>query len=146
MHTPEMVAAWLVIAALLGVTEALTMDLTFIMLAGGALVGAGAAAFGAGVALSVGLAGLSAMGLLVFARPVARRHLEQATPRMLSGTQALVGGEATALTVIDRNGGRAKISGEEWSARTLDTDAVIQPGTVVVVAQIDGATAVVFQL
>jgi membrane protein implicated in regulation of membrane protease activity len=36
-----------------------------------------------------------------------------------------------------------KIDGEVWTARSLDDDVVIDPGTVVEVVQIKGATALV---
>jgi membrane protein implicated in regulation of membrane protease activity len=55
--------AWLIAAAALGVLELVSLDFIFVMLAGGALVGALAAVLGAPGALSVGLALITAVGL-----------------------------------------------------------------------------------
>ncbi len=51
---------------------------------------------------------------------------------------------ALVLVAIERvnpAGGRVKLAGETWSARTLGDD--IEPGEEVVVDSIDGATAIV---
>lgn len=142
-------AWWLIGAVALGVVEVLTLDLVFAMLAGGALTAAGvAAALGGGssgagaiwaqaiVALAVALAGLS------FLRPVALRHL-RSTPEVRTGTAALPGSGAVVLERVDPAGGRVKLAGEVWSARSYDGFSVFEPGAAVSVAQIDGATALV---
>ena len=75
-------------------------------------------------------------------RPIARRHLN--TPaRLRTGTAALVGGPATVIERVDRNGGQVKIGGEVWTARSYDEDDVFEPGARVEVMKIDGATALV---
>ena len=75
-------------------------------------------------------------------RPVARRHLH-AAPDTSTGTDALVGREAVVLRAVDADGGRVRLNGNEWSARTPDRAHVLPPGAVVRVVRIDGATAVV---
>ena len=62
---------------------------------------------------------------------------------MRSGVAALVGREAIVLTEVDRQSGRVRIGGEEWTARPYDPDVVIPPGTYVDVFAIEGATALV---
>jgi membrane protein implicated in regulation of membrane protease activity len=47
------------------------------------------------------------------------------------------------LERVDGQGGRIKLAGEVWSARSLDSDAAYEPGAQVDVVEIDGATAVV---
>jgi membrane protein implicated in regulation of membrane protease activity len=47
------------------------------------------------------------------------------------------------LEEVDRDGGRVKIGGEIWSARSYDQDDVMAAGDRVSVMQIDGATALV---
>ena len=49
------------------------------------------------------------------------------------------------LQRVDQNGGRVKIGGEEWSARAYMPDQVLEPGTQVEVAKIEGATALVYE-
>jgi membrane protein implicated in regulation of membrane protease activity len=49
------------------------------------------------------------------------------------------------LERVDAAGGRVKIGGEVWSARAYLEDQVIEPGTLVEVASIEGATALVLE-
>ncbi|MFB7346153.1 NfeD family protein, partial [Streptomyces hydrogenans] len=44
---------------------------------------------------------------------------------------------------VDAEGGRIKLAGEIWSARSLDATRVFEPGDEVDVVEIEGATAVV---
>jgi membrane protein implicated in regulation of membrane protease activity len=44
---------------------------------------------------------------------------------------------------VDADGGRVKIGGEVWSARSMSEDEVIEPGSRAVVLEIKGATALV---
>jgi len=46
---------------------------------------------------------------------------------------------------VDANGGRVRIGGEEWSARSYMEDGVFEAGTRVEVAKIEGATALVYE-
>jgi membrane protein implicated in regulation of membrane protease activity len=62
-----------------------------------------------------------------------------------TGTAALIGSRALVLERVDVNGGRVRIGGEEWSARAYMEDQVLEPGTRVEVAKIEGATALVLQ-
>jgi membrane protein implicated in regulation of membrane protease activity len=62
-----------------------------------------------------------------------------------TGTAALVGARAVVLQRVDENGGRIKLGGEEWSARSFVSDQVFEPGTHVEVAEIQGATALVYE-
>src|SRR3954470_526725 len=133
---------WLIAAAVLGVAEMLTLTFVLGMLA----VAAAAAAVAAGVGLppagQLGVFAGSSLLLIGVVRPIARGHLQ--TPASLqSGTAALVGRQATAVTEVTRGGGQVRIGGEVWSARTYDEHQVIAAGSTVDVVQIDGATAVV---
>ena len=81
---------------------------------------------------------------LAILRPIARRHLR--LPGMLrTGTAALVGGDALVVERVDATGGRVKIGGEVWSARAFDGAQVLEPGSRVQVAEIEGATALVYE-
>ena len=134
---------WWVIAALVLVgVEIVTLDLLFLMLAGGAVVGAIATGVGAPPILAIGLAAATAVGLVGVVRPIALRHMR--TPVALrSGVDALLGAEAIVVERVDSNDGRVKIGGEIWSARTYHPDGVHEPGARLNVMKIDGATALV---
>jgi membrane protein implicated in regulation of membrane protease activity len=81
---------------------------------------------------------------LAILRPIARSHLRM--PALTrTGTAALIGARATVLQRVDGDGGRVRIGGEEWSARAYMHDQVLEPGTRVEVAQIEGATALVYE-
>jgi membrane protein implicated in regulation of membrane protease activity len=141
------VAAWLVwalVAVLLAIGEVLTPGLFFLgPIALAAAAAAAAAALGGGwvvelVVFVVG-SGASVGGL----RPIARRHIRMPFS-MRTGAAALVGASAVVLERVDVNGGRVKIGGEVWSARTFGESQVLEPGTRVQVAEIQGATALVY--
>jgi membrane protein implicated in regulation of membrane protease activity len=58
--------------------------------------------------------------------------------------EALKGKQAIVLERVDSSGGgRIKLGGEIWSARSLDAGLAYEPGQEVDVVDIDGATAIV---
>ncbi|HEY2208554.1 MAG TPA: NfeD family protein [Gaiellaceae bacterium] len=136
---------WAIAAVLLAVGEIFTPGLFFLgpiaLAAAAALV---TAALGGAVWLQIivfGVGSFAAIGLL---RPIARNHLTM--PRAIrTGTAALEGARATVLQRVDGRGGRVKIGGEEWSARSYVPDEAFDVGTEVEVAQIEGATALVYR-
>jgi membrane protein implicated in regulation of membrane protease activity len=139
---------WFIAAALLVAGEILTLDLILAMVAAGAVVGGvvavldGAGAPGTGP-VTQGAAALAAalVGLLVL-RPVALRHLKR-TPELRTGVARLVGADAVVLEQVGPQGGRIRLDGEVWSARSYDGSSVFESGAGVSVLQIDGATALV---
>jgi len=135
---------WCIVAVLLTIGEIVTPGLFFLgPVAIAAVAAAIAAAVGGGwvAELIVFVAGTAAS--LGFLRPIARRHLHMPIA-MRTGTAALVGASAVVVERVDAHGGRVKIGGEIWSARTLDGEQVLEPGTNVQVAEIQGATALVY--
>jgi membrane protein implicated in regulation of membrane protease activity len=133
---------WLIVAGVLGVAEVLTLTLVLGMLSVAALAAALAAGLGVGAAASVAIFAIVAVLLLGVVRPVARRH-RRMPPSIRTGTDALVGRRALVLEQVNSRGGRVKINGEVWTARSYDESQVIPEGATVDVLGIDGATAVV---
>ena len=134
---------WLIIAAVLGAVEIVTVTLAFGLVAVGALFAAVAGAAGAPLALQFGtFAVASAVGLGV-ARPLAMRHVKQ-PPLLRSGTAALVGRSAMVTEEVSADGGRVRIGADVWTARPYDETLVIPAGTRVDVLHIEGATALVY--
>jgi membrane protein implicated in regulation of membrane protease activity len=133
---------WAIAAGVLAAGEAATATLVLGPLALAAAVAAIVAAAGGDIAFQVVAFLIASVGALAVLRPVARRHLKT-PPHIRTGTAALIGCSATVLEQVDRDGGRVKIGGEIWSARSYDQDEVIEPGDRVEVLQIDGATALV---
>jgi membrane protein implicated in regulation of membrane protease activity len=133
---------WLIIAAVLGIAEVITLTLALGLLAVGALVAAVTASTGLPPVVQLIAFAVTSTAGLVAVRPMAMRHLRQPPP-LRSGTAALVGREALALTEVSRHSGRVRIGGEEWTARPYDPGVVIPEGADVDVLAIEGVTALV---
>jgi membrane protein implicated in regulation of membrane protease activity len=135
--------AWLVAAVALGVAEFFTLTLAFGLLAAAALVAAIVAGVGASVLAQVLAFAITAGVGLLIVRPIARRQMTH-PPVVREGSYALVGKKAVVLEEVTGTQGLIKLAGEVWSARALDEDHVIPPGTLVDVMEIEGATAIVY--
>ncbi len=138
-------AAWLWIAAalILASLELATLTLFCLMVAGGALAAAVAAALGAGFPMQLLVAALGSVAMIGVVRPVALRHMRKQDPEARTGIDALIGQQALVLSTVDGHDGRVKLAGEVWSARSYDPSLVIEAGSTVDVLAIEGATAVV---
>jgi membrane protein implicated in regulation of membrane protease activity len=136
---------WLIVALGLAGAEALTGDMSLLMLGGGALAAAGSSwlldmpvwADGA-VFLVVSVL------LLVLVRPALRRRFTSARELRI-GLQALEGKSALVLDRVAHDEGQVKLDGQVWTARPLNDSDVFEPGEQVTVMHIDGATAVVWK-
>ena len=136
---------WAIAAVGLAVGEIATPGLFFLgPVAAAAVAAALLAALGAGAAVQLIVFILGALAALATIRPIARRHLHMPA-RLRTGTAALVGARALVLERIDAHGGRVRIGGEVWSARSFDESQVIEPGSSVEVVKIEGATALVYE-
>lgn len=133
---------WLIGAAGLGIPLIVTAMPEFGMLAVGAVAGAVTAGLGGGVVLQVVLFAAVSVALIAVVRPVAARHRTRG-PQLATGIDALRGRQAVVLEKVDGSGGRIKLAGEVWSARSLDTDRVYDVGQEVDVVDIEGATAII---
>ena len=138
---PEWVL-WMIAAAALAIGEVATVSFFLGPIALAAVLAAIVAAVGGGLELQWAAFIIASIASLAIVRPIARRHLRQPAA-MRTGTAALVGTRALVLERVDDSGGRVKIGGEEWSARSYDEDQVIEAGTRVEVLKIEGATALV---
>lgn len=136
---------WAIVAVLLAVGEIFTPGMFFLGPVAVAAVIAGVVALvGPGVAVQLIVFIAGAVASVWLLRPIARRHLHMPAA-LRTGTAALEGTKAVVLQRVDVNGGRVRIGGEEWSARSYMEDEVYEPGTRVEVAKIEGATALVYQ-
>jgi membrane protein implicated in regulation of membrane protease activity len=136
---------WTLLALALAVGEIFTPGMFFLgPVALAAAAAAIVAAAGGGWVASLVVFVLGSIASLAFLRPIARSHL-RLPPALRSGTAALVGKRALVVERVDRAGGRVKIGGEVWSARAFDEHQSIEPGEWVEVAEIDGATALVYE-
>jgi membrane protein implicated in regulation of membrane protease activity len=137
-------AIWIVVAVALAAGEIFTLGFFLGPVALAAGLAALIAAVGGGVVFQLFTFIAGSLASLLVLRPIAVRHLK--TPKALrTGTAALVGARGTVLERVDDLGGRVKIGGEVWTARAMFEGHVIEPGTRVEVAKIEGATALVYE-
>jgi len=136
---------WAIAAVLLAVGEIFTPGLFFLgPIALAAVASMLTALLGGPVWSQILVFGLGSFAAVATLRPIARAHLTM--PHAIrTGTAALEGARAVVLQRVDGRGGRVKIGGEEWSARSYVPDEVFDVGDEVDVAQIQGATALVFR-
>lgn len=134
---------WFVGAMVIGIVEVFTLDLTFAMLAGGAIAGGAAALLGLPWWVCVIIACVVSGMLLFTLRPYLLKSLRAKGELIETNAAALAGAAARSLDDITEFAGRVKLAGEVWSARTRDDAPVIPEGSEVVVLEIRGATAIV---
>jgi membrane protein implicated in regulation of membrane protease activity len=134
---------WLIVAAVLGIAEVLTVTLALGLLAVAAVVAGVVGAAGLGVPVELGAFAITAAAGLGVIRPIAIRHVKQPPP-LRTGVAALVGRTGIVVEEVNGHDGRVRIGGEIWTSRAYDEITVIPVGTKVDVMQIEGVTALVY--
>ncbi len=135
---------WLVLGLVLIGAEVLAGEFVLLMLGGAALAAAGASFVVQDSPLVGGVVfAIASVLLLLAARPALRRRLYRGIDQSVMHSKALIGATAVVIARVDGNGGQVKIAGDLWSARSLDGDEVVEPGAMVTVMDISGATAIV---
>lgn len=129
--------AWLVLALLFVIIELLTLEFTFLMLAGGTLVGGlGVNLLGGPWWLQVGAAAAVSALLLFTIRPLLLRALHRSSALQPTNVDAIrgLGGRFTAPFVDDVAAARLD-NGELWSVtRSPGSDGIAVGDRIVVVA------------
>ncbi len=139
----NMTVIWLAILVALVVIELLTMGLTTIWFAGGALIATIASLFGAPLALQVILFLVASALLLYFTRPLAVKYFNK--DRVRTNAESLVGRQAIVISEIDnlQGIGQVNVGGMEWSARTRVDGVRLPVGTVTTILAINGVKLIV---
>ena len=134
---------WLALLIVAIVAELLTMGLTTLWFAGGALVAILATALRAPVFIQIILFFLVSLMLLFFTRPVAVKYFNK--DRVKTNVESMVGRQAVVISEIDnlQGIGQVAVSGQEWSARSCDDKVRIPVGAVVNVMAINGVKLIV---
>lgn len=136
-------AAWLAVALVLGASEMLTLELTLLMLAMGAMAGMVTAVVLPGAVAVQIVAAVVVAGLMLFVlRPPLLQRARNA-PGYRSALQQVVGSAGFATAEITAHSGEVKVNGETWSARAYDPHRTIPAGEPIEVFEIDGVTALV---
>lgn len=143
MNFTVAVLIWLTIVAVFILIEMITLGLTTVWFAGGALVAAIASAFGAPIWIQLLLFIFVSILLFVFTRPIAMKHLNPKTEK--TNVESLIGKKAVVLQTIHNQAsqGQVKVNDIEWTARSTNDDTIIQAGTTVIIRKISGVKLIV---
>ena len=133
---------WLIVIVVMAVIEIITLGLTTIWFAGGALIAFLASLLGANLLVQSILFVVVSVVLLAVTRPLAVEFFN--TGRTKTNAESLIGKTAVVLQEIDnlRAKGMASVDGQEWSARSVD-DKVIPEETQVEIVEISGVKMLV---
>lgn len=139
----NMTIVWLVILVVLVVIELLTMGLTTIWFAGGALAAALISIPGTPIILQILVFLVVSTLLLYFTRPIAVKYFNR--DRTRTNVESLIGRQAIVISEINNIEGIGQVNtgGMEWSARSSYHNVVIPVGAVVTVLGIDGVKLIV---
>lgn len=134
---------WMVLLILCIGIELLTLGLTTIWFAAGALVAIFAALLYAPIFVQVILFLVVSLTLLFFTRPIAVKYFNR--DRVKTNVESMVGRQAIVTGEIDnlQASGQVTVSGHEWSARSWDDRVRIPVGAVVIVVAISGVKVIV---
>ena len=133
---------WLIGVVVLLAIELLTMGLTTIWFAGGALVAFGVTVVGGGRLLQIIVFLVVSFLLLFFTRPLATKFFNG--KREKTNVDSLIGKEAKVTKTIDNfnQQGTVFVNGMEWSARAED-DMIIKEGEKIQIKKIEGVKLIV---
>lgn len=139
----NLMTIWLIIFVACIVIEIITMGLTTIWFAGGALIAAVGAALNAPLWLQIVLFVAVSLVLLYFTRPIAVKYFNK--DRVRTNAESLVGKQAIVISEIDnlQGIGQVTVGGQEWSARTTIEGITLPVGSVVIVRAISGVKLMV---
>ena len=130
---------WLSLFVLFLVIEIITMGLTTIWFAGGALVAFLVAVLGLGLGVQIIIFAIVSLALLAVTRPLAMKYFNQ--ERQKTGAELLIGQKAEIDTLSSK--GRVEVRGQEWAAKTDAPEGKIPKNAIVVVEGIQGVKLIV---
>ena len=139
----QMEIIWLALMAVLLIIEIMTLGLTTIWFAAGALFPFLTALLGLNQGIQIGVFVVVSVVLLFFTRPWAVKYLNTRTVK--TNTEALVGKSARVIADINnlKSEGQVVINGLEWTARSSDDTIIFRTGDVVTVVGIEGVKLIV---
>ena len=134
---------WFILLACFLVVEAITVGLTTIWFAGGALVAAIASGLGAGILIQWVLFLVISLVLLIFTRPLAVRYMNKGVPK--TNVNSLIGERAVVIQKINNleQSGQVRINDIEWMARTSSDEVAIPEHAIVTIEDVQGVKLIV---
>lgn len=133
---------WLAVVIVMAVIEIITLGLTTIWFAGGALVAFLASMLGADFLVQLVLFIAVSVLLLAITRPLAVKYLNK--NRESTNAESLIGKLAVVKEEIDNLNARGHVSvnGQEWTARSFE-EKIIPEGATVEIVEISGVKLLV---
>ena len=134
---------WLIALAVLLVIEIITLGLTTIWFAGGALVAFLLSLVSDSFILELVVFLVVSLVLLFFTRPIAQKYFNK--QRVRTNYESLIGKDGKVIEKIDNfnNTGQVVVGGLEWTARAFDSQDIIEPGERVVIREVSGVKLIV---
>lgn len=134
---------WLIIVVAMLVIEIVTLGLTTLWFAGGALVAFVAALLGAPLVVQIILFLVVSVVLLLLTRPLAVKFFNK--DRVKTNAESLIGSQGIVISEIDnlQGIGQVTVGGQEWSARAKDPTRKFIVGEVVNVVDLQGVKLIV---
>ena len=136
---------WLVLVLVLLVIELLTVGLTTIWFAAGALIAYGVALLGGSLGVQIFVFLAVSIVLFLLTRPIVIKRLNKS--RVKTNVDSLIGQTARVTEEIDpfRETGAAVLDGKTWTARSKD-ESVIPAGAKVKVLEVQGVKLIVEEI
>lgn len=133
---------WLAVVIVMAIIEIITLGLTTIWFAGGALVAFLASMLGANFVVQAVLFIAVSVFLLAITRPLAVKYLNK--NRESTNAESLIGKLAVVKEEIDNLNARGHVSvnGQEWTARSFE-EKIIPEGATVEIVEISGVKLLV---
>ena len=134
---------WLAVMIVLIVIEIITVGLTTIWFAGGALVAMFVSALGGGMMLQIIVFLIVSFGLLIFTRPFAIKYIKKS--RVKKNYEGIIGKVVRITQDVDniKETGCAVVNGQEWTVRAADNENKIAAGSLAKVVNISGVKLIV---
>ena len=133
---------WLMTFVVLLVVEIVTLGLTTVWFALGAIAAFLAAYVGVSVLVQIIVFLIVSVVLLIVTRPIVMKHFNQKRER--TNAESLIGQKAIVIETIDsiHGVGRVEVNGMEWAAKT-DESGLIEKDTIVSIKGIQGVKLIV---
>lgn len=135
--------AWLILLIVLLIIEIITVGLTSIWAAGGALAALILNLLNVSVVWQVVVFFVVTFVLLYFTRPFAVRFIN--SKREKTNYEGIIGKTIRIADRVDNMSqtGRAVVNGQEWTVRSEHDEEILEPGTIAKVVNITGVKLIV---
>lgn len=139
----EMMILWLVVLIVSIVVEIISLGLTSIWFAGGAIVALILSAVSLPLWLQILVFLVVSIVLMIFTRPIAVKYFNK--DRVRTNVESMIGRQAIVISEVNnlQGIGQVTVGGQEWTARSEDDNKNLAVGTVVQVVAVNGVKLIV---